>query len=227
MGPDGTHATFAERRGDTSRLRMVTLVQGAARTVVEMPFVISRPIMRPMRAQILFRQGDQALWLVNSDGAQKRQIKLATGRVGPADWAPDGRTVLYLNFPEDVHQLNTIRESTPDTNTDKLVAKTTQYVAFGFNHDSSVFVGSSGSAASPTVLLMLRLTQRERMLCEHKSIHPEATAPRFSPDAQRVYFQSDQHGKPALYCVHVEKLVEKIDAGTGAGAPEPGRPGKD
>ena len=28
VGPDGTHATFAERKGDASRLRMVTLIQG-------------------------------------------------------------------------------------------------------------------------------------------------------------------------------------------------------
>src|SRR5438270_6348085 len=33
VGPDGTHATFIERRGEGSRLRMVALVQGAARTV--------------------------------------------------------------------------------------------------------------------------------------------------------------------------------------------------
>ena len=33
-----------------------------------------------------------------------------------------------------------------------------------------------------------------------------------SPDAQRVYFQSDRDGKPAIYCMHVERLVEKIDA---------------
>src|ERR1051326_54486 len=32
VGPDGTHATFAERRGEASRLRMVSLGQGAART---------------------------------------------------------------------------------------------------------------------------------------------------------------------------------------------------
>jgi oligogalacturonide lyase len=33
----------------------------------------------------------------------------------------------------------------------------------------------------------------------------------FAPDAQRIYFQSDMHGKPALYSVHVERLVEKIE----------------
>ena len=48
---------------------------------------------------MLYRQGDEALWLVNTDGRQNRRLKLADGRVGPANWAPDGKTVLYLNFP--------------------------------------------------------------------------------------------------------------------------------
>src|ERR1017187_7538274 len=44
VGPDGTHATLVERRGDTSRLCMVTLVQGVARTVIEAPFAMSAPM---------------------------------------------------------------------------------------------------------------------------------------------------------------------------------------
>jgi len=221
VGPDGTHATFAERQGDGSRLRAVSLAQAAARTVVEAPFAISHPIARPMRAQILFRQGGDALWLVNSDGTQKHSLKLAAGRVGRADWAPDGKTVLYLNFPEDPKQLTAIRECAPDAASDKLVAKTSQFANFGFNRDTSVFVGASRSAASPTILLLLRITQRELTLCEHKASHPETTAPRFSPDAQRIYFQSDRDGKPAIYCMHVEKLVEKIDAESRPGDPRP------
>lgn len=211
VGPDGTHAAFAERKGDGSRLRMVTLGQGAASTVVAAPFVMSEPVARPMRAQILYRKGDEALWLVNSDGQQNRQLKLAPGRVGPANWARDGRTLLYLNFPDDPHELNTIREHTPDTNTDKLVAKTSQFVNFGCNRDTSVFVGASRNTASPTILLLLRVTRRELTICEHKSSHPADVAPRFSPDSQRVYFQSDRDGKPAIFDIHVDKLVEKTD----------------
>jgi oligogalacturonide lyase len=215
VGPDGTHATFVEVQGSGSRLRMVPLTPGAARTVIEAPFAIGDPIPRPMRAQILYRQQDEGLWVVNMDGKQARQLKTADGRIGPANWAPDGKTVLYLNFPSDRTQLNSIRELTPDTNTDKLLAKTSQFVHFGFNRDSSVFVGASRNTASPHILLLLRVTRREFTLCEHKSSHPETTAPRFSPDSQRVYFQSDRDGKQAIYCVHVERLVEKTESETG------------
>jgi oligogalacturonide lyase len=216
VGPDGTHATFAERQGATSRLRMVTLLQGMAHTVVEVPFIMSHPIPRPMRAQILFRQGDETLWMVNSDGTQKRQLKLPAGQVGPACWAADGKSLLYLNFPADPMQITTIRECVPDTNSDSLVAKTSQYAHFCFNSPTTVFAGACRSAASPTILIMLRSTRRELTLCEHKASHPEMTAPRFSWDTQRLYFQSDREGKPAIYGLHLERFLEKTEPETGS-----------
>jgi oligogalacturonide lyase len=211
VGPDGTHATFAERRGQGSRLRMVTLSEGAARTVVETPVEMGDPIARPRRAQILYRQADEALWLVDFDGKHNRRLKLAAGRIAAANWAPDGRTILYLNIPEDRTQLNAIREYAPDTDTDRVVAKTSQFAHLGFNRDTSVFVGASRNAASPYVLILLRVTHRELTLCEHKASHPETVAPVFAPDSQRIYFQSDRDGKPAIYCVHAENLVERTD----------------
>ena len=210
VGPDGTHATLVERKGEISRLRMVTLAQGAARTVIEAPMAMSAPISRPMRAQILYRQGGEALWMVNADGTQNHKLKVAAGGIGTPNWSGDGKTVLYLNFPTDRTQLNNLREFTPDTGVDKTIAKTSQFAAFGANRDASVFVGASRNA-SPAVLLLLRAGQRERTMCEHKASNAEAVAPLFSPDSQRIYFQSDRHGKAAIYSMHVEKLVEKTD----------------
>jgi oligogalacturonide lyase len=210
VGLDGTHATFVETKGEASRLRMVTLGQGAVRTVLDAQFAMADPIHRPMRAQILYRQGTDTLWLVNSDGTQNRKLRTAAGGVGSPNWSTDGKTVLYLNLPEDRKQLNNIREIVPDTNADKLVAKTSQFACFGSNRDGAVFAGASRNA-SPAVLLLLRVTQRERTLCEHKASDPTAVCPVFSPDSQRVYFQSDRHGKPAVYSMHIEKLVEKTD----------------
>ena len=92
-----------------------------------------------------------------------------------------------------------------------MLAKTSQFSHFGFNHDSSVFVGASRNVGAPYVLLLLRITRREFTICEHKASRPDMAAPIFSPDSQRIYFQSDRHGKPAIYCMHVEKLVEKTE----------------
>ncbi len=211
---DGMHVIFGEQRNGAGRLRVAALGQGGPRSIIETPFPLFEPMERPLRAQILYREPGKGLWLVNADGRQNRQLKLAPGGTGPAHWAADGKTLLYLNFPEDSTQLNTIREFTPDQDMDKVVAKTSQFASFGCNRDTSVFVGASRNAASPTVLLLLRLTRREFTLCEHRSHRPETVAPLFSPDAQRIYYQSEMHGKPALYSVHVERLVEKIDGET-------------
>ena len=214
VSDDGAFAVFGERQQAGSRLRLAGLARGVARTITEAPFELSDPLPRPRRAQVLYRQADQALWLVNTDsadGRQPRRLNLADGRVGPSGWAPDGKTILYLNFPEDRSQLNAIREYTPDVNTDKLVAKTSQFVHFGFNRDTSVFVGASRNAASPTILILLRVTRRELTLCEHRAGDPSSVAPIFSPDSQTIFFQSDRHGKPAIYEIHVEKLVEATE----------------
>ncbi|MBV8732531.1 MAG: PD40 domain-containing protein, partial [Acidobacteriia bacterium] len=209
-GPDGAHVVFAERRAGSSRLRSVALAQGSAHTILEAPFEITDPVERPQRLQILYRQFGKGLWVVTMDG-RTTELKTAPGTAGSAIWSPDGRTLLYLHFPEDPKELNAIREYTPETQSDKLVAKTSQYAGFAPNRDASVFVSASRNAASPAILIMLRIVRRELTLCEHRASHPDRVSPMFSPDAQRIYFQSDRHGKQALYALHVERLVERIE----------------
>jgi len=210
IADDGT-ALIGESRDGASRLRVIGLQKGAARTVTEPPWILSHPQARPKRAQVLDRQADQALWLVNSDGPQNRKLPLADGSIGPARWSPDGRTVLYLNFPSDPTQLHAIRECSPDQNTDKLVARTSQFAHFGCNTNTSVFVGASQNRAAPYILILLRLTRRELSLCEHRASNPAMVAPIFSADSQQIFFESDRDGKPAIYRVHVERLVEETE----------------
>jgi oligogalacturonide lyase len=212
-GDDGT-VVIGESRAGNSRLMVIGLQKGAARMVAEAAFVLSHPQPRPRRAQILYRQADQALWLVNSDGTQNRKLPLADGRIGPARWSPDGRTVLYLSLPDDLKQLHTIRECTPDQNSDKLVARTSQFAHFGCNGNTSVFVGASQSHASPYILILLRVARRELSLCEHRASDPSMVAPIFSGDSQQIFFESDRDGKPAIYRIHVEKLVEETEPET-------------
>jgi oligogalacturonide lyase len=85
-------------------------------------------------------------------------------------------------------------------------------VSFGANADSSVFVGASGSKASPYLLLLVRSVRRELTLCEHRASDPRLVSPQFSPNSQRVFFQSDRHGKMAIYSMRVEKLVEETES---------------
>jgi Tol biopolymer transport system component len=208
---DGVNATFVEAREGVWRLRILGLASGAAATAAEASETISDPIPRPRRAGILYRRGKDSLWLVNYDGRDNRRLKTTAGGLGPADWSPDGRSVLYLRFPLEAEKLNEIREHVPDSNSDQLISTTSQFVSFSHNRDASVFAGASSSKASPYILILLRVTHRELALCEHRSSDPASVAPLFSADSQRVYFQSDRHGKPAIYSIRVDRLVEKTE----------------
>ncbi len=216
VAEDGQYAVLVEKpvekRGSQHRLQLVQMASGTALTLAACDNELHDPIPRPRRASILYRCGD-AVWLVNYDGKQNYSLRLAQGQTGPALWNPDGRSVLYLNYPEDRRKLHNLREFTPDTNDDKIIANTTQFVNFGCNVDASVFVGASGSKASPFVLLLVRAAKRELTLAEHRASNPEMVAPIFSPNSQRIFFTSDRHGKPAIYAIAVDKLVTETGEG--------------
>jgi oligogalacturonide lyase len=212
LSEDGLYAAFVEQKREANRLQLVTMRTGSAQTLVESAELIFDPMPRPRRAGMLYRRGDDELWLVNFDGAENRRLRIAAGGLGNALWSTDGRSVLYLNFPTDRTQLNNLREHTPDANDDRFISNTTQFAIFNRNGDSSVFVGASGSKASPYVLLLVRSVKRELTLCEHRARDPRLVSPIFSPNSQRVFFQSDRDGKMALYALAVERLVEQTES---------------
>jgi oligogalacturonide lyase len=183
---------------------------GMATTLAEGDEDFSDPLPRPRRASVLYRRAG-GVWLANLDGKQNYRLKLADGQALSATWTPDGKNALYLNVPADPHKLRNLREFTPDTNEDKAISDTTQYACFERNADGSVFVGASASQASPYVLLLLRAVHREFTLCEHRASNPAMVSPIFSPNSQDVFFMSDQHGKPAIYRMAVDKLVESTE----------------
>jgi oligogalacturonide lyase len=212
VAEDGQYAAIVARKGAEHRLVLIHMTTGEATTLTSAPEEIRDPIPRPRRASILYRRAGAA-WLVNYDGKQDYRLRVAEGETGPALWSPDGRDILYLNFPADPHKLHNLREFTPDSNEDRAIADTSQFVQFDANADASVFVGASASKASPHVLLLVRSVKRELTLAEHRASNPAIVSPIFSPNSQRIFFGSDLHGKPAIYTMSVEKFVEETDAG--------------
>ncbi len=210
LSDDGLQSVIVEKNADVSRLRLIGMARGAVSTVLESKEALHDPMPRPKRAGILYRQHNDC-WLVNFDGQQNRRLKLASGRIGPALWSVDGKTVLYLNYPEDTTKLHQLREYTPDTNEDKLVANTSQFVSFTRNADSSVFVGVSASKASPHILLLLRMTRRELTVAEHHAADPTSVVVVFSPNSQRLFYQTDRQGKPAIFMMAIDRFVENTE----------------
>ena len=216
--PDGFHRTglaqgfdgsllFVESRAGISKIQRTTRT-GALNTLLELAGEIDDVLARPKVGQVLFRVGG-AVSLVNFDGSGLKRLNLAAGRTGHAIWSPSGRSVLYLHIPEDPRELISLRELLVAEESDRLVAKTSQFDSVAANADSSVFVGASRSRASAYVLLLLRVTRRELTLCEHRASDPSMVSPIFSPDSQSVYFCSDRHGHSAVYRFHVDKFVEQ------------------
>jgi hypothetical protein len=197
---------FAER--ENGRSRVVSVLRQQPRRIVDTDQEIEALMARPRHAQILYRSNGQ-FWLVNSDGSGKRQLKTEPGHtVGPL-WIPSGHTLIYLHIPDDPKELITLREHAPDEGTDRLLAKTSQFISASPNSDASVFAGASRSRASAYVLILLRAARRELTLCEHRASDPAMVQPVFSPDSQSVLFVSDRHGMPAIYQVHVNRFVEE------------------
>ena len=218
VSDDGQYAVLVERtvpggqKDPLYRLQLVRMANGASTTLVESGEELSDPILRPRRASVLYRRGDDP-WSVNFDARRNRRLRVSAGTTLQAVWSPDGRSVIYLNRPVDPHKLHNLREFSPDTNEDKPIADTTQFVRFGLNADASVFVGASGSKASPYVLLLVRAAKRELAIAEHRASDPGMVTPIFSPNSQQIFFVSDRHGKPAIYAVKVDKMVAQTEGG--------------
>jgi oligogalacturonide lyase len=210
LGTDGS-IFFGETLNGKSRI--VSVFRQQSRKILDSDQEIEDLMARPRHAQILYRtKGDGPFWVVNSDGSGRRQLKTEPGQTGGALWIPSGRTFVYLHIPEDAKELITLREYAPEEGTDKLLARTSQFISAAPNADASVFTGASRSRASAYVLILLRVARRELTLCEHRASDPAMVKPVFSPDSQSILFVSDRHGKPALYQVHVGRFVEETSA---------------
>lgn len=211
---DGQYAVWVEKNATRYRLQLLRVQSGLAATLLESPKELSDPLLRPHEPTLVYRSGGE-LWSIHFDGRENRRLALAEGETLAAQWTADGRALEYLNRPPDPKKLTSLREWTPEKSAqpghDARVADTSQFVRFQANSDASVYVGASGSKASPYLLLLNRVAGRELTLAEHRASDAALVAPAFAPNSQFVVFVSDRHGKPAIYWIAVDKLVSETD----------------
>lgn len=187
----------------------------SARSVAEN--VSGECLSRPGRPACLYTRNlgaeESEIWYTGIDAPGTKPVLLASGRISNPVWSADGQSIFLLrDIPKGDAYFSEIHQLLPEGGAERCVAPTSQFAAFSPNGDDSVFVGASRSRAQPNIILLLRSVQREFTLCEHRSTQPAAVVPVFSPDSRRVYFQSDHQGKPAIYSVNVELLVEPTPA---------------
>jgi oligogalacturonide lyase len=208
---DGTSLWFAVNSGDNALMKFRLGPKPGAEQVLRHESAILEPTPNPRRALVVWRCGDGSAWLCEQDGGNKRRLETPAGHVLQSLWSADGKSVLYLHEPGVKGEAVCIREQEADSRTDRLIAKTSQFACFARNANATVFAGASRSKASPYALLLLRLTHRELTLCEHRSRDASSSAIAFSPDSQRLLFQGDREGQPAVYSIRLERLVEKTE----------------
>ncbi len=213
---DGTTLWFAVNRpaanageGTLMKLRLGTKSDGEE--VLRHDGLILEPAPNPRRALVAWRSQDGSAWLGEHGGANKRRLDVPAGRVLQIMWSADGKSALYLHDPVTQGDSVSIREQEVDSRADRLISKTSQFACFTRNADATVFAGLSRSKASPYALLLLRVTHRELTLCEHRARDAASAAIAFSPDSQRLLFQGDREGQPAVYSIKLERLVEKTE----------------
>jgi oligogalacturonide lyase len=209
-GDDGQHAVFVAKKADRYRLHLANLHGGSARMLIESAVEIREPLIRPRHDSLVYSTGD-GVWSIDFNGQHNRRLPLAAGGTPQVRWTAAGRSLLYLNRPGDPRRSTALREFVPEGDADSRIADTTQFSRFHGNSDSSVFIGASGSGASPYLLLLTRAANRELALAEHRSSSASLVNPTFAPNSKFVVFVSDRHGKPAIYWIAVEKLVSETD----------------
>jgi oligogalacturonide lyase len=208
---DGTALWFARNATGGALFRLRPAAKSEPVAVVRHDAPILEPEPNPRRALVAWRSPGGTAWLCEHDGANKRQLDTPSGAVLQLRWGADGQSVLYLHDPGVPGQPVCIREQDVDSRADRLVARTSQFASFARNVNATVFAGASRSKASPYALLMLRVTQRELTLCEHRARDAAASCIAFSPDSQRLVFQGDREGRMVVYSVKLERLIEKTD----------------
>ena len=205
--------------------------RGGSRVISDERRWLSSPRFRPWRSQLLYaREGPwqrvrRRLQLADLNGTERRSLRTARGpeRTSSAFWSADGSLLRFVQFPDGDRWAASIRNLQPETGEETTYATCSAYDWMAENSDASTILGASRRPSGPNLYVLFPRFEREITICEHRSslkAYPLAGSQRSDPQAafpapaitrnsSHVYFATDWEGKPTLYRMAIDDLVEE------------------
>lgn len=167
------------------------------------------------RSRVLFVRGSD-VWVVDSDGANQRQLTRGALTMSPA-WHPNGKLIAYSRYGAagtriELHDLETgarrvVRATPEGLNITPAFSPDGQQLLWATNREGGTEIVSASLA---------NLASARRVTVGRGT---DNTSPSFSPDGRRIAFMSGRAGQPEVYIsdsdgTNVQLLTEFTLGGT-------------
>ncbi len=152
----------------------------------------------PDRSRIVYvsnRSGDDQLWMMSSDGSNKRQLTSGPATAAWPQWSFDGKTVVYLSFNQksDTYSIECI-----DINSGKqesIIHSNSPMARPGFHPDGSAIVYAAQIDSNWDIWLIERGTARKYRLTSDPQME---TNPLWRPDGKALAYKVAPSGEYPL-----------------------------
>ena len=138
--------------------------------------------------------GNASIWIMNSDGSEKRQLTFPPMRTVMPSFSPDGKHIVFVGLSETGKaQLSLMNAD--GTNPHELIALSEDGGTPSFSPDGKKIVFSATEAGRPQVWIMNGDGSEPRRLTSAIPSAPDANAPSWAPDGTKIAFWSGDEMK--------------------------------
>lgn len=138
------------------------------------------------------------LEIADSDGERSRTLIASDEPILSANWAPDGKRVVYVTF--ETGRPTIVLQDVDGPYRERLTNFRGINSSPVFSPDGSQLAMVLSKDGDPEIFVMDLATRQLRQITRHHAIDTE---PAWSPDGERIIFTSDRGGRPQIYQVEL------------------------